>query len=130
MHPPLNFSTFIGTCTIICCFGLSTTVVLWPVVYFTIGRKFDILFKDKAETLFGLGPLTRAMWYAGGIAFLSRWKSHKSFYYMIFKDYDFWDKATTSNRILSWVFIGTGIIGIIFMIPSFSAHIYNYWTVT
>lgn len=129
MEHNLDFSSFIGGSILISGMGILIGLFLWPLVYYTIGKKFDCEFKPISKGTLALGPMARAMWYAFNIT-LGHWKSHKSIAFLIFKDYDFWKHATTFERIVSCIFVSTTMTALALAVIPMSVHFYNYITGT
>lgn len=103
-------------CEFIATAALFVGLLLWPIVYFTVGRQFDKLFKDKQDIygFFNLGipvltQLSRSMCYAVCITF--NYTQNTKYYKKMFDNYDFRAYSSRFQIILSSIFIGLIIIG-------------------
>lgn len=114
----MEYTNLQVVCEIIAAITLFIGLMLWPIVYFSVGRQFDKLFKDKQDIygFFNIGipvltQLLRSMCYAICIAF--NYTQNTKYYKKMFDGYDFRTYSTRFQIILSSVFIGLIIIGAI-----------------
>jgi hypothetical protein len=94
--------------------------IFLPIVWLTVGRKFDKLFK-KSPILFDpelpiISNFIRAMNYAICIVFKNKSKKDK-YAYFAYHGYDFRSNSTRMEIIISFIFVINVIMAMIFLIP-------------
>ena len=112
----MEYTTLLSICDIIALPALAIGLVLWPIVYFAVGRQFDKLFKHKQDQygFFNIGipvltQLSRSIFYA--VCVTMNYTQNTKYYKKMFDGYDFRAHSTRFQIILCSIFVGLIIIG-------------------